>query len=322
MGATNRTLLENPPRFASGLVDVATTSLAEIEHIVTTELNEQHSRFRDDINPAELNRKHYYGVGGAPQMRKVDNHPSPVFRMRGWMEQAMPSFRNRFNPLVRSRIRYEMQPPRQVIPPSVTTDEMERAYLEADLEMLTSSVFVPRCTEFIVEWSFGWVYDNGPNNVGTAYFVPFGDPRYKQLVWFGRERRVADNNGDGKIDKNDVPLVVAYAPRVENGTDPNNFVNTRLEGAEEWVIVGRPAGTGPDDTQPNQMAIPETAMFGYFDPGGDPQDPGGSLENPEDDEMWPWPRFIRITMGLADPNDPKIERSYQVVFEVPAAGEN
>ena len=37
---------------------------------------------------------------------------------------------------------------------------------------------------------------------------------------------------------------------------------------------------------------------------------------------WPWPKYIRITMSIADPLDQNIEETFQMVFELPDASVN
>lgn len=33
---------------------------------------------------------------------------------------------------------------------------------------------------------------------------------------------------------------------------------------------------------------------------------------------WPWPKLVRVTVTIADPNDPTVEQTFQYVFETPA----
>src|SRR5205823_3353148 len=69
-----------------------------------------------------------------------------------------------------ARIRYEsdatdllasMHYPAGAASPLTPLQQLQRAEARADQLMLASSVFVPHCSEFIVEWSFGDVDSNG-----------------------------------------------------------------------------------------------------------------------------------------------------------------
>ena len=180
------------------------------------------------------------------------------------------------------------------------------------------------------------------------------DPRWKKFVWYGRDRwqydaegNQIDLDGDGRtnFDPNDrsayfytrnaderdgqLRWVVQVEdamkrhnsnaesePRVTQYTEQDFAINmARARAKNPEHIVGRLPGRRPDDSQANGRRIPETATFGYY-----VYDPGVNSNYPEDDLVmnWPWPKLIRITFGLADPNNPGIETTYQVVFEVPS----
>ena len=42
---------------------------------------------------------------------------------------------------------------------------LEYFYQQVDKETLTRWAFVPRCTEFIVEWSYGWTFGDEADKV-------------------------------------------------------------------------------------------------------------------------------------------------------------
>lgn len=201
-------------------------------------------------------------------------------------------------------IRYEEVPTRLLFDedefPSNDNGNLRRAYAEANQEMLGSSVFVPRCTEFVVEWSYGFV-----NNALTN-----GNPDFKQLRWYGLDRYV-DSNNDGKIDQNDARAAVPYTERATSqaGTDPATTRN-RIVGPDPQLVVGknRPGSFGvPAPLSPDQVEI---ACFGFATrPGASASTVTGSY--------WPWPKLIRITMTLGDPSDRDVEETYQVIFELP-----
>jgi hypothetical protein len=119
-------------------------------------------------------------------------------------EPASPRF------AARSRMRFETVPPgynADVFGPDAIeafgTSEAERelgsvllAAARADQQMVTNSQFIPRCTEFIVEWSFGERYTSTiggqPGTVDDAVWA--GDPAdiEGELIWYGLPRPAAD----------------------------------------------------------------------------------------------------------------------------------
>jgi type II secretory pathway pseudopilin PulG len=227
------------------------------------------------------------------------NLTSDSSELRAWALDMMPSIwdtRDLNAPRFVAGVRYEDLPPRLVYregPPGLfpETDEgrLARAVSEANQEMLGSQVFVPRCSEFIVEWSYGFV-----DNRRTA-----GQPDFKQLIWYGLPRATADLNNDGRIDEDDHQgntSVRRYDAR-PGPAQPAGFDDPdRLHVAMERLTTTDPF-------------TPEFAVFGVIDPVG--------TANPDNDIVTPWPKFIRVTMSLADPTDETLERTYQFVFAVP-----
>ncbi|MFI4898563.1 MAG: hypothetical protein ACIARR_12150, partial [Phycisphaerales bacterium JB059] len=220
--------------------------------------------------------------------------------MRKWMLNALPSelsdgITDAIHPYTLARMRYEDTPPLLGIPDTEVGSERERAYREADQEMLAASAFIPRCTEFIVEWSFGWTNNRS------------GDPREGQIVWFGLNRAEADINGDGVIDPNDpedqvASFFSANLPHIEQLPGSGVRDSDELARISE-LVMGRSANL----PQPLNLVAQE-AVFGYFDPG-DPADL-------TDDQAWPWPTMLRITMSFADPTDPSVETTTQFVVDL------
>lgn len=303
-------------RTASGLVDVATTSLSEIESVVTSlnhRLNNptQPVRTLTDLE-LQMDRKGYPNTTSEayrPWQWMVDALPgAPV---KGWYgDCAGPAFAEGLNldegQRTTARVRYESTPP-DLNAGANEPDRLKGAYQQADQEVLSRWAFVPRCTEFIVEWSYGWVYGPAsefPRNAGTVYEVATTDPRYRQLVWFGHERRTVDTDGDGDIDANDQPTVLQYFPRT---TNPDSLNGSNDPGRA--LLKGIPAAGSQAKTPPSE---PETYAFGYFEPQKTAQP--GQVERYR---PWPWPTLIRVTMTIADPGDPSIETTVQTVFEVP-----
>ena len=187
-------------------------------------------------------------------------------------------------------MRYEEGPTRLVFEGSEFPDNdagrLGRAIAEANQEMLGSQIFVPRVTEFIVEWTYGYV---DPTLV-------IGDPEYKQMRWYGLPRAVRDSNRDGVVDltdHGDEPIIERYPGTLPTQTNQPS--------------VARVMATGLSNTN---LVDPDFAVFGFVDPNGTPN-------NTHDDVRVPWPKFIRITMSLADPEDLTTERTFQFVFQVP-----
>ncbi|MGV6813830.1 MAG: type II secretion system protein, partial [Phycisphaerales bacterium] len=172
-------------------------------------------------------------------------------RIRQWMIDALPSRWNTFvnPPEPLAGVRYEDVPTRLMYPdsqfPNTNIGDLQRALAESNQEMLGSSVFVPRCTEFIVEWSYGFVDQR----------LAAGDPNYKKMIWYGLDRRV-DSNHDGILDANDQLAAMPYRQRTAAvaGTDPVTNVK-RDRGMDPRIVVGRMAMAPNAGFNPNFVEI-------------------------------------------------------------------
>lgn len=237
------------------------------------------------------------------------NHARAI---RSWMIDALPSAWNTSSGsgTVNSAdfyagIRYEDIPTRLLYDQTdfANTDRgrLERAYAEANQEMLGSSVFVPRCTEFIVEWSYGFV----------DHSRAVTDPQFKQIQWYGLERFVdSDNDGIIEFNGDDQRAATRYFNRglTQAGNDPSRSDLPRPRGASSWLVTGVAPLSG---SQPDV----EAACFGFATHPGADVASGQTIEG----GAWPWPKLIRITMTLGDPTDREVEETYQVIFEIPDA---
>ncbi len=238
-----------------------------------------------------------WSIGNTAQQRNI----------RQWMIDGLPSAWNlnhtRPNLLASDflgGVRYEDIPTRILFNesdfPISDNGTIERVFAEANQEMLGASVFVPRCTEFVVEWSYGFV-DNSITDPSN--------PNFKRMIWYGLDRFI-DSDNDGQLDQSDQRAAQIYRPRNSTtaGTDPTvtPAVN-RVQGAASELIVGRPTILGI--TSPDLV---EAACFGFATIPAASQ-PAGAY--------WPWPKLVRITMSLGDPNDRDVEETYQVIFELP-----
>jgi len=323
------------PFFTSGIVDITTTSLPEIRAIVTTAdtwpggvpsgYPGQPAGFAffdptANAGPDGTNA----GVDGvyrrAPYVSPATPvDPAVVARSQAWMADALPGWSTASNTLNRTRIRCEPKPTNYVGSLVDATgpwsNDLDTAIRRADQVMLSSSNFLPRCTEFIVEWSFGHVWTSDTTSLN------YDASRVGELVWYGMPRQVngkyvAVPYGSSLVPSPSAWVVAEYQSfRKIDGT-----VDSTTYAATDQLIHGAAFNaTRPYD--------PLVSYFGYTDPRFNPDGNGdGKLESGADSIsptiQWPWPKLIRVTLSLADPNDPTIERTFQFVFEVPAAPES
>lgn len=321
---------------STGLADIATTDLAEVRSISQSMARTNKT---DILAPANI-------AGPGPfetfrQLQIQDDANDPVNRpgsfnqiprltqaninstssnpdkdvlanIRNWMREAFPA--NSFgDPSTLAaddkayiRVRAEPVPPDYFNAASLTND-LERTYRRADQLMLTSSLFVPRCSEFIVEWTFGQADTSG------------------RLVWFGGKQTPGIVGDTIRLYPGLPALVPATPANEELWFRPFNYLPMSAPDAKDhkvspYLIYDDAAlsnfTSGSISTPANAQA---TAHFGYIDPTW-PGLPLGS--SPADGEPrtlpWAWPKLIRITMTLVDPVDPTIQESFQFVLDVPA----
>ena len=116
-------------------------------------------------------------------------------------------------------------------------------------------------------------------------------------------RRAHDDNDDDILQPGEL-----YADRYF-ARDTTGLTDEEIA-REKWVsqlVMGHDEGTQFDT---------EISMFGF------------EYTNPEsvfsDDPIqpWPWPKYIRVTISIADAQDLTLERSFQMVFEIPDASNN
>lgn len=281
------------PQLSSGLVDIATTDLNEIRTIVQT----------FDLDPwdpnllTRYNNLDYRDPAAAPdatwnaKFRTQNN--AELNRMHAWMQDAFPTQSDRYgrnsatDPRA-ARVRAEVAPPDYL---NVLTDlggrqgEDAVALLvrRADQSMLTQGAVLPRCTEFIVEWTFGTLDASG------------------NIEWYG-----STDTGSQITQYDAVPdLYSAFAGR--NGL----MGAARSHETRRELIYGTPI--------PLRTAT-QTAHFGFYDPFYKPSlNAEGNLADEYDPVLapWAWPTMVRITVALTDERDPLKEERFQWVFETP-----
>jgi prepilin-type N-terminal cleavage/methylation domain-containing protein len=216
------------------------------------------------------------------------------------------------------------------------------AFQRSDQLMLTSGAFLPRCSEFIVEYSFGAAHTAaiGPNaDIGAIY-------------WHGLDRKTgvgSDANDYGQH-------VVRYADwvRLPGGRALVQAVRRR---DPESLPATPPASNSPVRVVPVQPALIEPNAVAAYEPGSGNWSSGGSssyaffgLNDPtyspiqtapgttllardvngdgnynwadgdilQEPESMPWPRptMLRITFTLSDPTDPSVEQTFQFIFDL------
>lgn len=275
------------PLFTSGIVDIATTDLNEIRTVVTA----------STIDPATINKAADFSFPPPPP--KVQGN---VQIAQAWMEEAWPSYSDA-TVAIDNRVPQQYPGTRMRYEPAATnyvgvlttynssSKAAEGAYRRADQMMLPASNFIPNCSEFIVEWSFGDVDDRQTSN-----------PNASQIVWHGLERR-ADTNGDGVVTNADSFLARAYPLSNSSSSPLYRYACKAADGTsadydvDPAMIYNRTSGPLSE--------ISQTSYFGYVKPGASKGTP------------WAWPKLIRVTFTLADPNSAGVQQTFQFVFETP-----
>lgn len=355
------------PVFASGLVDLATTSLENVRETILRSGRDGGTLLRADNIANNLGRLDGNGDLAGPggflstlnpnyQFATIPNKPFGfqlefISNHQMWLMDLFPT-NNHFGLLdsssnginlqqmnegLRTRMRFEDSVPGLLeamvfqaggldfaLPDVSGNEQFERNIAIADRQMLSSSIFAPGVTEMIIEWSFGVVVPNTET-----------DPTAGELVWHGLSR-LGDANFDGNVgnqeylvrhypydrDNNfrpytqpvrDLDGVATTMPLETQGLSQNQRRIQRLVHPQEVGNNGAPFGQEvPTSDGPSLVLY---SLFGIVDPGHN-GGPGTSLNLPATVD-WPWPKLIRVTMSLADPNDPLIEETFQFVFKVP-----
>lgn len=321
----NLTFTFRPFYRSSGVVDIAQGSIAEVRRQVmalsgkglqpasgwyrnwqyATRPNYQAFAGRGDADNFATGWSGQAAPGGWPTHTNASDlniavgSPIGGIFVRAWALDMMPSIWDTSDlnaPRHIAGVRYEDLPPRliydsELFDPTDDREQLARAIAEANQEMLGAQVFVPRCSEFIVEWSYGFV-DRNAN---------ITDPDFKQMRWYGLPRATTDLTGDSRVDIQDHQrngtTVLRYRPRAQPARPPGAPADPeRVHVAMDPFLI-------------NDAFTPEFAVFGLNDPKGT-----GAAD---DQEVTRWPKFIRVTMSLADPTDETLERTYQFVFAVP-----
>ncbi len=300
------------PLFASGIVDVATTDLDEIRNTILDALparsptgsaaNPQAAQNADTAEDQALSasasstgQEAIWAPGVNPGTLTSPDMASPTRRMQWWMTNALPADSDALSPVVEQRMRYESSPPDYLgtLGASGTEGQAfddDESWRRTDQTMLCASNFVPGCTEFIVEWSFGNVFP--PDYTDTT--------KRGQLIWHGLTR-----NANGET---------LAKPYLAQGTSINEANAQRVGLTNAWVPPGS-ANAVPNELihfLPPGLGLNQNSTlyscFGYLDPLYSSSTAGFD---------WVWPKLIRITMSLTDPLDPGPEQTFEFTFKVP-----
>lgn len=299
------------PMFASGIVDLCSTSIANVRARLLGAGGAGAAFVGSDIT---------IGTGRDSVVddyrRRVQELMVQLLPVRD--PSVFPAATRLANPLrdqPEHRMRYSPTPP-DFTGNIVGARTALQPYRRQDQSMLSASNFVAGCTEFIVEWSFGITYPQ-------EYPIP---EQRGRLIWHGLTR-YTDLNGDGVAD----PTEVAASPyKGYESTRPrvpfDRYFQTQggvQHAIPRWLIHGE---WEPDVAR--TFAAPLYSFFGDLDPTYSPpvvdvtNSTGtvvGKAPQPGFPETmdWVWPKLVRITMSVVDPTEPLAEQTYQFVLPVP-----
>lgn len=307
------------PLFSSGIVDIATTSLDEIRATILGNCTNSsggptlpRAVWTSRLVPTpsfEIPRTD----PASPAARPPVSGATSLDAMQAWMDDLMPTQSvsdpaqalypapgANTNDPAGVRIRCEalapgldvvMQEMALAASASNVTRRRELQEEKTDREMVTYNNLLPRCSEFKVEWSFG---------------DPDPDPtRLGQVVWFG------PRPGNGPTPDTTSPAPYPFTPNDSAAqTVEHKIPRTQRQGAMEHTVSGRLIYGDPPAAGDRPSTL--TSYFGYVDPTYDRSTGAGPAALP-----WAWPTLIRVTVSLADQNDPSYEATFQFVFAVP-----
>jgi len=305
MRATVGNPAELLPLRSSGIIDIASTSFEQIRAMVTTCVDFPLTGLSAEPRPART----FEPVNYTPVTPNL-----ALDRMHAWLQDTLPTdSRNERSAALRAnvpfgnvdsqvvatpdaghRIRYEPDAvdlfAGMTAPAGGGNPDYNKAAARADQLMLATSNFVPHCTNFVVEWTYGTI-DNAGN-----------------VLWYGLQDSGAQPYGLGAGIGQGMQRVDFVTP----GGTPSvvtHFVTPRLIYGVDGTFL---------QANPNISEL--TAHFGYVDPTYAPDFnnlPGPLLVSPTSTVLnWAWPKMIRVKVTLADPNDFS-ESTFTYVFDVP-----
>lgn len=297
------------PLASSGIIDIATTNLDEVRAVIlgNTKNNSNVPTLPQTVRQLRkvvpLNFAIAYTDPASPATRPAAvTGATSLDVMHAWMADLFPTQSQMSGDIIYPsnlaadpqgvRMRYEpfavgldgvMRDSASLGGP---TQQRELQEEKTDRETIAANNLLPRCTEFKVEWTFG---------------DPDPDPaREGQLVWFGP--RDPDRES---------PAAYPWTPSaVTSQSVVKKIPLTQRQNAMTHDIPARLIyGYAPAPLD-NPACL--TSYFGFIDPtytqvaATDPK----SI-------AWEWPKLIRVTVSVADQNDPSFEAQFQYVFAVP-----
>ena len=234
------------------------------------------------------------------------------------------------NRIARTRVRYEKSPPgynADVFGPDAATrpNAVLQAAYRADQQVIGASQFIPRCTEFIVEYSLGEIdpdtgkviwYGHDPE--GEAYRTQTRGQRVNKTSWLRPTDTRPTPFGPGEIFRQDKQRNIEQHLLA----DLINGLHTENASRDLRLLQNQP------------LRYPLSHYFGYADPRAVPLDTDndgitdgydmnddGVADDIDGDgistDEWPWPTLVRITMSFADPIDQSTEETFQFVIDIP-----
>lgn len=335
------------PLFSSGLIDVAATDLAEIRATMLGARVGLVTQYPIDV----FNQFYFYERN--PSRPEPWSGVTARQRMQEWMTDAMPAASDPLAPPIAfllpgsgARMRSEDDAP-NYRGPTGGWASAEADYRRADQLMLMASNFLPHCTEFIVEWTFGQLDQQRGGGGGTGVPATLDRP-----IWHGLTREVRLNPARPAFDAATDYQVLPY------GFDTNKplmtqTVSLNTGGSEARLVFPElihGQGAVSSNTVVNQG--PLYSYFGYVDPiyspvidpatgqpdpnallvdvhPPDPNVPGSvaTYDPSEGDKLkrpdtvpWMWPTQLRLIIRLADPSEPTVENTYEFTVAVPGGG--
>jgi prepilin-type N-terminal cleavage/methylation domain-containing protein len=249
-------------RLASGLVDIAATDLREIRATVEGLVGGRDYLPEELFDPSSSEQVQVESLfvpweWVEPNTGPVPGTPTALDMMHVWMQQAFPT-QGASGPAFGStdaearladpwgvRMRVESEPIgllESLRQPTTAESALELAVERLDKIMLAGNTFLPRCSEFIVEWSFGLV-----------------DPNTNRTIWYGPESRDAG----GRWVSRAYPNVLGEDPA--QPTPPPQSLVIEVARLQGWILVDdcpRPAPPQPDRPAPRWLdadQIPRSA---------------------------------------------------------------
>jgi type II secretory pathway pseudopilin PulG len=331
------------PSSASGLVDIAATSVPEIMSFV------QGAPIGGlAFAPAE--------IAGCNFLPATFTRSSGLALAQAWMLEAFPSNSphmtfvaagsgfeaQRVAAIDQRRVRVETYPPGLVEAmrdqaSANTQAARTQAVRLADQQMLLNQAFITGVSEFVVEWSFGKRGLDQTNRRNVTINGVTQDVR-NQILWHGLrptgEEIDAPTNASGWRRVHSA-AVAPYRPAA-NRTGANDLPEQLVTDAQGRPIVAAMIHGAqldqqnlddPDNGGSTVDALSRAApgatpayLVSYFGYSALDSAPFASRTLTEEVVSVPLPRLLRFTFRLTDPQDPSIEQTYQVVIDLDDPG--